>query len=72
MGGTIRLDYCDVEVFVDVDGEAVAAEVVDDDNQSLGITASEITWSAIHNPWPRSPDSLLTSTLPPLTRSIPR
>ena len=39
MGGTIRLDYCDVEVFVDVDGEAVAAEVVDDDNQSLGITA---------------------------------
>jgi hypothetical protein len=38
VGGTIRLDYSNAEVFVQAGGQVVAANVVGADGQSLGIT----------------------------------
>ncbi|MEE8306672.1 MAG: DUF4382 domain-containing protein [Gammaproteobacteria bacterium] len=40
--GVIRLDYSNAEIFVEVAGEAVPAEVVDDDRQPLGEVELEI------------------------------
>ncbi|HLF12624.1 MAG TPA: hypothetical protein VJA26_15585, partial [Gammaproteobacteria bacterium] len=42
VGGTIRLDYSNAEVFVEAGGDIVPAEVVDANGQPLGITELEI------------------------------
>jgi hypothetical protein len=42
VGGTIRLDYSNAEVFVEKDGEVVQARVVDENGQPLGQTELEI------------------------------
>ena len=42
VGGTIRLDYSNAEVFVEKNGEVVQALVVDENGQPLGQTALEI------------------------------
>src|SRR5690606_26705245 len=41
-GGTLRLDYSDAEVFVEAGGDVVAAEVVDETGQPLGVVEVEI------------------------------
>jgi hypothetical protein len=45
VGGTIRLDYTNAEVFVEVGGQIVPATVVDEDGQALGVTELEIQLS---------------------------
>jgi len=42
VGGKIRLDYTNAEVFVEKNGEAVQAKVVDENGQPLGVTELEI------------------------------
>jgi len=42
VGGTIRLDYSDAEIFVEAGGEIVAAQAVDEDGLPLGIVDVEI------------------------------
>ncbi len=42
LGGTIRLDYADAEIFVEAGGEIVAAQAVDADGVPLGIVDVEI------------------------------
>lgn len=43
VGGSIRLDYSDAEVFVENDNDIVAAKVVDTDGAPLGIVDVEVT-----------------------------
>ncbi|HEX7081549.1 MAG TPA: hypothetical protein VF329_11090 [Gammaproteobacteria bacterium] len=42
VGGTIRLDYANAEVFVEAGGETVQATVVDTNGEPLGVTELEI------------------------------
>ncbi len=42
VGGTVRLDYSNAEVYVAMGGAAVAADVVGSDNQPLGVSELEI------------------------------
>ncbi|HSG63909.1 MAG TPA: metallophosphoesterase [Gammaproteobacteria bacterium] len=42
VGGTIRLDYSGAEIFVEADGDIVAAEVVGEDGLPLGIVDVEV------------------------------
>jgi hypothetical protein len=45
VGGTIRLDYSNAEVFVEVGGQVVAATVVDENGAALGVTELKINLS---------------------------
>ncbi len=42
VGGKIRLDYTNAEVFVEKNGETVQAKVVDENGQAVGVTELEI------------------------------
>jgi hypothetical protein len=42
VGGSIRLDYTNAEIFVEAGGELVAADIVDEDGLPLGIVDVEI------------------------------
>lgn len=42
VGGSIRLDYADAEIFVEAGGDIVAADIVDEDGMGLGVVDLEI------------------------------